>query len=526
MQAVAAMTSARERPRPALRGIASSPVVATALLLAAAVTDAVAAPRRAPAQRVEIMDGRPAGPPVMAVVALGAQRVTVYDADGWTMRAPVSSGQSGRETPAGIYRVLEKQAEHYSNLYDDAYMPHMQRITWSGIALHGGPLPGYPASHGCVRLPYDFAGRLFEATSIGMRVIVARDDVTPVDFMHPALFQPRPIPADALLAAPAAHWQVVAEQSAGRGNDASDAVATGAGKPVTLQAIAAARSQEAAAAARKSDAARVTAIRLNLDAVRLVRMAQSARIKAGLALAAAERALSAATSPGAIEPAEAARTAAATQLAAAEAQFAAAQAEAQSKKDAAAQARAEAAAAETERTAALDAAKDANRLMAPLTVFVSRKTQRLAIRQAFQPVLEMPVTIRDSDRPIGTHVFTALAVADGGNRLRWSLVSMDGTNPGAAREALGRVDLPAGVVERVSQVISPGSALIISDEAASSETGKNTDIVVVMSGEPQGGIKRRRRPSDSYVSRRYDRYYGGFPGFFGGGYYGRGYFRW
>src|SRR5215470_7311116 len=126
--------------------------------------------------------------PIMAIVSLRNQRITVYDAKGWALRAPVSSGQKGRETPAGIFSVIEKQAEHYSNLYDDAYMPHMQRITWSGIALHGGPLPGHPASHGCVRMPYDFAKRLFGISKLGMRVIVAPSDVTPAEIVHPALF--------------------------------------------------------------------------------------------------------------------------------------------------------------------------------------------------------------------------------------------------------------------------------------------------------------------------------------------------
>ena len=303
-------------------------------------------------------------------------------------------------------------------------------------------------------------------------------------------------------------------------------VDAGRAKPVTLQAIAAAKSQEAATAARRSDAARVSAMRLTLDGVRLVRTASGAKYRAGLALAAAERTLNNATSPETIEPAEAVRTAAAARLSEAEAQLAAAQAEAQTKNEAAAQARAEAVAAEGERNAALEAAKDATRLMAPLTVFISRKTQKLAIRQAFQPVLEVPVTIRDAERPVGTHVFTALAATAGGNGLRWSHVSLDRTELVTAREALERIDMPPDVVERVSQVISPGSSLVISDEAASSETGKNTDIVVVMSDEPQGGIKRRRRPSDSYAGRRYDRYYGGFPGFFGGGYYGRSFFRW
>ena len=127
----------------------------------------------------------------MAIISLRDQQITVYDAKGWILRAPISSGQKGRETPAGIFSVLQKDAEHYSNMYDDAYMPHMQRLTWSGIALHGGPLPGYPASHGCIRMPYDFAERLFGATNLGMRVIVAPGNVAPVAIDHPTLFQPK-----------------------------------------------------------------------------------------------------------------------------------------------------------------------------------------------------------------------------------------------------------------------------------------------------------------------------------------------
>src|SRR5215468_3083310 len=146
-------------------------------------------------ERAVAFESRTAGEavePIMAIVSLRNQRITVYDAKGWVLRAPVSSGQKGRETPAGIFSVIEKQAEHYSNLYDDAYMPHMQRITWSGIALHGGVLPGYAASHGCVRMPYAFAQHLFGLTDIGLRVIILRDDVAPADIEHPALFKPDP----------------------------------------------------------------------------------------------------------------------------------------------------------------------------------------------------------------------------------------------------------------------------------------------------------------------------------------------
>src|SRR6195256_6424044 len=132
-------------------------------------------------ERAEAIESRTAGEPIMAIVSLRSQRITVYDAQGWISRAPVSSGQKGRKTPAGIFSVLQKDAEHYSNLYQDGYMPHMQRLTWSGIALHGGPLPGYPASHGCVRMPFAFAARLFETMRLGMRVIVAPDDTAPVE---------------------------------------------------------------------------------------------------------------------------------------------------------------------------------------------------------------------------------------------------------------------------------------------------------------------------------------------------------
>src|SRR5215475_13143506 len=141
---------------------------------------------------VESVQSRAAGEPIIAIVSLRDQRITIYDAAGWILKAPVSSGQKGRETPSGIFSVIQKEEEHYSNLYDDAYMPHMQRLTWSGIALHGGVVPGYPASHGCIRMPFDFAARLFDETQLGLRVIVAPTDVTPVEISHPLLLRTKP----------------------------------------------------------------------------------------------------------------------------------------------------------------------------------------------------------------------------------------------------------------------------------------------------------------------------------------------
>src|SRR5262249_23697345 len=155
------------------------------------------------------------------------QQVTFYDADGWILRAPVSTGVKGRETPAGVFAVLEKDADHHSTMYDDAWMPHMQRITWNGIALHGGPLPGYAASHGCVRMPFGFAEKLFDKTRIGMRVIVSPNDAAPVEISDTALFQPK---AESVAAAPARAQTLAREaaEAARTADEAKKAAATGA----------------------------------------------------------------------------------------------------------------------------------------------------------------------------------------------------------------------------------------------------------------------------------------------------------
>src|SRR6476659_1549903 len=168
------------------------PAIVTLAAVAAvtALTAAATARQARPASPTEATAPREAGEPIMAIVSIKSQRVTFYDADGWILRAPVSTGTTGRETPAGVFAVIAKDKDHHSTLYDDAWMPNMQRITWNGIALHGGPLPGYAASHGCVRMPFGFAENLFEKTWIGMRVIISPNVAEPVEFSHPALFVP------------------------------------------------------------------------------------------------------------------------------------------------------------------------------------------------------------------------------------------------------------------------------------------------------------------------------------------------
>ena len=435
------------------------------------------APRSAGASaRSSPSSSRTAGEPVLAIVSLQKQRITVYDANGWILRAPVSSGQKGRETPAGIFSVIQKEADHYSNIYDDAFMPHMQRITWSGIALHGGQLPGYPASHGCVRMPFDFAERLFDVTRLGLRVIVAPTDVAPVEIAHPALLS----------------------------------------KPGNA-ALAAARIAEENEATRKADEAKRaagTAFRESMQAMAPVRVAEFQIRRVEAQLAAAEIAPGAGTPAETTEQAGDAKAQAAARLAELQTQLAAAKTELQPKLDAVATARAAAVVAEAERLAAVEAARQVARELEPVSVLISRKTQRLYVRQGFEPILETSVTIQDPDRPIGTHIFTAMERSAGGTDLRWSVVSLESSGARAsqgrarvdhgrdvepapadaasAKSALDRIVIPQDALDRIAG-IAPRSSLIITDEALSSETGNGTDFVVLLSGEPQGGIKIRRR---------------------------------
>src|SRR5260370_9878057 len=164
-----------KRKRARLRSVYLA--VASLAVLIAAGDDAGA---RSGERSIESIESRSASEPLMAIVSLRDQRITVYDAKGWILRAPVSSGTKGRETPAGIFSVIQKVEDHYSNLYDDAYMPHMQRITSSGIALPGGVLPGRPASHGCIRRPYNFAQHLFDLTAMVIRVIEPPNQLAPI----------------------------------------------------------------------------------------------------------------------------------------------------------------------------------------------------------------------------------------------------------------------------------------------------------------------------------------------------------
>ena len=406
----------------------------------------------------------------MAIVSIKTQQVTFYDAEGWILRAPVSTGVKERETPAGVFAVIEKDKDHHSSMYDDAWMPNMQRITWNGLALHGGPLPGYAASHGCIRMPFGFAEKLFNKTRIGMRVIISPNDAAPVEFSHPALFTPN---AEAIAAAPA-HAETLAREAA--------------------EATKAADEAKKAAAAAARETASLTA---SLRKLKLL------KTRADAELVLADKALAAAKTDEAKARAEERRQKATSRVAEAGTQLDTATADAKSKIDTDVAAKDAVKAAEIKKAATAKAANEAKLALEPVSIYISRATQKLYVRrnthkrwpdggEVFDATIEVPITIRNPDKPIGTHVFTAMARNDAG--LRWTAVTID--NGDEAKNALDRITIPQDVLDRIAQTTLPRSSIIVSDEPLSSETNYRTEFVAVLSNQPQGGFITRQPTND------------------------------
>ena len=128
--------------------------------------------------------------PIVVVASLTEQRAYVYRNGIIIGVATTSSGRSGYDTPVGVFTILQKDKDHRSSIYNNAEMPYTQRLTWGGVALHAGGLPGYPSSHGCVHLPSEFARHLFDVSPMGMTVVISAEGQSPPDTVHPSGFSP------------------------------------------------------------------------------------------------------------------------------------------------------------------------------------------------------------------------------------------------------------------------------------------------------------------------------------------------
>lgn len=484
--------------------------------------------------------GTAATEPLTIVVSIGSQRLTVFSGTEQIARASVSSGKRGHETPTGVFSVIQKERIHFSNLYDNAPMPFMQRLTWSGIALHAGHLPGHPASHGCVRMPHEFARKLFAMTAMGARVIVTSGDPAPTLLSHQrlaALTGPAPTQlasAGEVRLEPPMHLGLGTPQAGSEsGAVSADAPSRSllvraqqavAQRTLTLEAARMRLEQAARPLADASGLAQqareavavgrgeVTRARTHLQRIETEIARTEARFKdlertadrAHHSAAALEDRLEDTIErlTGELEPARTAvaeKEETAREIAEEAEQAEALRREAQRTHDAAA----------THVKRAEEELKEARRDLAkrqrPVSLLVSRKTGKLYVRQGFEPLIETQVSLDEPDAAVGTHVYTALP-AGAGSPLRWSVVSVPSrgeaaaepvpqrplsrttrlepaarssrVHPITASAALDRLQIPADVLAEIGDLIRPGSSLIITDEPLSRETGKATDLIV------------------------------------------------
>jgi L,D-transpeptidase catalytic domain len=326
--------------------------------------------------------------PLQIIISIADQRVSLYDNGALVARSSVSTGVRRHPTPLGVFSVIEKERWHRSNIYSGAPMPYMQRITWSGIALHAGVLPGYPASHGCIRLTNDFAIRLWHLMKRGTRVIIARQNVVPVEIANLHLF--------------------VSKLKTASGSAENRAIAVGDGN--------------------KTAAATQAPLMSNVD-TQVIADSQVAG-----------------SAPSGATPQK----------------------------------------------------------VIPISVFVSRKLSRLYVRQGLRPLFDVPVEIQKPEEPLGTYVFTVMEPENEGSAVRWNVVSISeqSTSTDSTKErkapkqqivqsassaplsdqantALDRIEIPQDAIQQISELLTPGSSLIISDYGISSETGPDTNFIVL-----------------------------------------------
>lgn len=399
--------------------------------------------------------------PLQIFISIDQQKLHFYSAGAHVEDAAVATGVAAHPTPMGVFSVIQRDRYHHSNIYSNAPMPFMERITWSGVALHEGVGLGHPASHGCIRMPHDFAARLWTLRTMGMRVIIARPELKPADFADTHLF----VHKAAQAAASADAVKTAQSVDGAKTTDAASLVpivaenAKAAGDPPeNPSARAPAAPADPAAGAKADD----LGLRVNRDSA------------AGDPPAAAKEAEPPPPAAGAQDPVPMPQV----------------------------------------KPAEL-AASAAERKM-PVAIFVSRKTQKLYVRRNFEPVFDAPISIERPEQPIGTHVFTAIDYLDDHTTFRWNVVSLPGVAPPMKKvrksedddrydrrgrrhrrdadadkpaaelpppqspaQALARIIIPQDVIDHVSEMMVPGSSLVVSDHGLGEETGEGTDFIVV-----------------------------------------------
>ncbi|TLP45961.1 hypothetical protein FDK21_10035 [Cohaesibacter sp. CAU 1516] len=395
--------------------------------------------------------------PVQIIVSRKDQRLRVFKGGEEIATSRVSTGKRGHTTPTGIYSILEKRRRHFSNLYNSAPMPYMQRLTWSGIALHeSNSVPSYPASHGCIRLPNGFAKKLFSLTERGAHVVIANRDAAPELIAHPALFQPEEMTSfDKLSSVQAVERQ--ASKTFGKVALLSDK------PPLDPLAHQMAKRLNRFAEIRQSD--KPLRIFITRQAKgNLVHEVQTLLNKLGFDAGAPDGLVGKMT-------------------------LSAVNAFVASKKDS------------IESRQSSISTKIDQTLLAQLYQAAGKgavPTGHLFVRHNFKPLFDAPIQIRNPEQVLGAHLFTASLSREEEGKLDWRALALGDmltarlqdrygvTDPGAddgivaSTDILDRVIIPDHVRAQVNHLIGNGASLTISDRGFSRETTpQGTDFIVL-----------------------------------------------
>ncbi|MCV9965602.1 L,D-transpeptidase family protein [Pararhizobium sp. BT-229] len=382
--------------------------------------------------------------PLQIVVSKDQQSLVVYDGDTVVATSNVSTGKAGHSTPTGIFSILEKRRFHKSNIYSNAPMPFMQRLTWSGIALHASNhVPDYPASHGCVRLPTDFAKQLFKMTGRGLHVLVSDRQLTPVAISDLFLFQPaveEPVLlSDAILrpSVSQVHTKTVEVATVESASAKATAVETESEPPIRI--LITHRGQR----------------EITLDIQTLLnQLGYAAGIADGY---------SGAQTVDAIKAFQAAEH------------------------------------------LAVDGRMTPGFVEALYAKAGKGKPPngQLLVRRNFEPIFETPVVIAQPEIALGTHFLQFQNIDASTGKGEWFGMTLDNTLPGPMKKRLGitadadamafnaiqrsmsRITIPDDARRRISEVLSEGSSLTISDMGLGQETGDGTDFVTITHTTPK-----------------------------------------
>lgn len=412
--------------------------------------------------------------PLQIVVSLPAQQMTVYKGGIKIATTRISSGKAGYITPAGVFSILQKKRIHHSNLYDWAPMPYMQRLTWSGVALHAGRVPDYPASHGCIRLPHEFARQLFGVTDKGAHVLVTSADSMLDEIQHPKLFQPavlatifdpkhlavadsdqdRPERLDKVDALPVFEGTQRRHVSTGHWHYAEPMNAAWALDDPHYPVFDTRQETLHLFEGREEGPIRILITRRtererNIDI-------QAMLNQLGFDVGAPDGQVGRLTR-AAIESFQSHNDLPATGV----------------------------------------ASDELFDQLAKASGGTKLTSGHLYVRRGRKDLFDAPVAIRDESRPLGTHVYTAMHFDTEATRTRWTVVTLkqgqepdaddvtgdaeilDAVNAVSAEEALDRIDVPDHLRRRIEAILTPGSSLIVSDNGIDpGETNKGMGFIV------------------------------------------------